>query len=47
MVTMMGAPERVTPYQRCTRGDGVLDNGLAVFELTAAGWRPSEPPSRG
>ena len=33
MVTIMGAPERVTPYQRCTRGDGVLDNGLAVFEF--------------
>ncbi len=33
MVTIMGEPERVTPYQRCTRGDGVLDNGLAVFEF--------------
>jgi len=33
MVTVMGAPERVIPYQRCTRGDGVLDNGLAVFEF--------------
>ncbi len=33
MVSIMGAPERVTPYQRCTRGDGVLDNGLAVFEF--------------
>ncbi len=32
-VSVMGAPERVTPYQRCTRGDGVLDNGLAVFEF--------------
>lgn len=32
-VSIMGAPERVTPYQRCTRGDGVLDNGLAVFEF--------------
>jgi len=32
-VSLMGAPERVTPYQRCTRGDGVLDNGLAVFEF--------------
>jgi predicted dehydrogenase len=32
-VSIMGAPERVTPYQRCTRSDGVLDNGLAVFEF--------------
>ncbi len=32
-VSLMGAPERVTPYLRCTRGDGVLDNGLAVFEF--------------
>ena len=31
-VSILGEPERVTPYQRCTRGDGVLDNGLAVFE---------------
>ena len=45
MVTIMGALERVTPYQRCTRGDGVLDNGLAVFELTArlATVRPPSP----
>jgi len=33
VVSVMGAPERVTPYQRCTRNDGVLDNGLAVFEF--------------
>jgi len=33
MVSLMGAPERVTPYQRSTRHDGVLDNGLAVFEF--------------
>ena len=33
-VSLMGAPERVTPYQRCTRDDGVLDNGLAVFEFS-------------
>ncbi|MDD4103016.1 MAG: Gfo/Idh/MocA family oxidoreductase, partial [Kiritimatiellae bacterium] len=33
MVSIMGAPERVTPYMRCTRKDGVLDNCLAVFEF--------------
>ena len=33
-VTLMGEPEKVTPYLRCTRGDGVLDNSLAVFEYS-------------
>ena len=37
MVSIMGAPERVTPYMRCTRKDGVLDNCLAVFEFDGGG----------
>lgn len=34
VVTLMGEPEKVRPYLRCTRADGVLDNGLAVFEFS-------------
>jgi len=34
VVTLMGDPEKVTAFQRCTRADGVLDNGLAVFEYS-------------
>lgn len=33
-VTLMGEPESVRAFQRCTRADGVLDNGLAVFEFS-------------
>ena len=33
VVSLMGAPEKVTPYLRQTRGDGVLDNCLAVMEF--------------
>jgi predicted dehydrogenase len=34
VVTLMGAPEKISPFQRRTRADGVLDNGLAVFEFS-------------
>jgi predicted dehydrogenase len=34
VVTLMGAPEKVRPFLRRTRSDGVLDNGLAVFEFS-------------
>jgi predicted dehydrogenase len=34
VVSLMGAPENITPYLRQTRGDGVLDNCLAVFEFS-------------
>ena len=34
VVTLMGEPERVRPFLRHTRGDGVIDNGLAVFEFS-------------
>jgi predicted dehydrogenase len=32
VVTLMGEPEKIHPYLRYTRSDGVLDNSLAVFE---------------
>jgi predicted dehydrogenase len=31
-VILLGKPERIHPLSRCTRADGLLDNGLAVFE---------------
>ncbi len=34
VVTLMGEPEKTNPYLRQTRSDGVLDNGLAVFEFS-------------
>ncbi|MFA6561890.1 MAG: Gfo/Idh/MocA family oxidoreductase [Verrucomicrobiia bacterium] len=34
VVTLMGEPEKVRPFLRRTRSDGVLDNGLAVFEFS-------------
>ncbi len=34
VVTLMGEPEKITPYLRQTRADGVLDNCLAVFEFS-------------
>lgn len=34
VVSLMGEPERITPYLRQTRSDGVLDNCLAVFEFS-------------
>ena len=34
VVSLMGEPEKITPYLRQTRGDGVLDNCLAVFEFS-------------
>lgn len=33
IVSLMGEPEKITPYMRVTRGDGVLDNCLSVFEF--------------
>ena len=33
VVSLMGEPEKITPYLRRTRADGVLDNSLAVFEF--------------
>lgn len=34
IVTLMGEPEKISPFLRRTRSDGVLDNGLAVFEFS-------------
>jgi len=34
VVTLMGKPENIRPFLRRTRSDGVLDNGLAVFEFS-------------
>jgi predicted dehydrogenase len=36
VVTMMGRPDRVTPFLKGTRGDGLIDNGLAVLEYERA-----------
>lgn len=36
VITVLGRPERVTPFLRCTRGDGVEDNTLAVLEYARA-----------
>ena len=36
VITVLGRPERVTPYLKCTRGDGVEDNTLAVLEYPRA-----------
>ena len=35
-VTLLGRPERVTPFLKCTRGDGVEDNTLVVLEYPRA-----------
>lgn len=34
VVSLMGEPEKINPYLRQTRSDGVLDNCLAVFEFS-------------
>ena len=35
-VTLLGRPDRVTPFLKCTRGDGVEDNTLVVLEYPRA-----------
>lgn len=32
-VILLGAPKRIIPMSTCTRGDGVVDNGLAMMEF--------------
>jgi predicted dehydrogenase len=32
MVTLLGEPEKIHPFPRCTRSDGLVDNCVAVFE---------------
>lgn len=34
--SLLGAPQRITPFLRQTRGDGLIDNGLAVMEYPIA-----------
>ncbi|MEW6356511.1 MAG: Gfo/Idh/MocA family oxidoreductase [Planctomycetota bacterium] len=36
VVSVLGRPERVTPFLKCTRDDGVEDNTLAVLEYAHA-----------
>jgi predicted dehydrogenase len=36
MVTVLGPPQKVTPFNRATRDDRVLDNQVAVFEFSDA-----------
>jgi predicted dehydrogenase len=35
-VAMLGRPDRVVPFQKSTREDGLMDNGLAVLEYPRA-----------
>ena len=36
VIAVLGQPERVTPFLKCTRGDGIEDNALAVLEYARA-----------
>ncbi len=36
IVTMLGKPDKITPYMKQTRSDGLIDNGLAVMEYPRA-----------
>ena len=36
ILLMLGAPDRVTPFLKQTRQDGLIDNGLAVLEYPKA-----------
>lgn len=36
VVSVLGRPERVTPFHKCTRNDGVEDNTLAILEYPCA-----------
>tara|TARA_R100000027_G_scaffold5589_1_gene4568 strand:+ start:11981 stop:13015 length:1035 start_codon:yes stop_codon:yes gene_type:complete len=36
IVTMLGRPDKTTPFLRQTRNDGLIDNGLAVLEYEKA-----------
>ncbi|MDR1964937.1 MAG: Gfo/Idh/MocA family oxidoreductase [Planctomycetaceae bacterium] len=32
IVTLLGEPEKIHPFPRCTRSDGIVDNSVTVFE---------------
>jgi predicted dehydrogenase len=36
VVTLLGRPDNVVSFQKATRGDGLMDNGLAVLEYPRA-----------
>lgn len=36
VVSVLGRPEKVTPFHKCTRGDGIEDNTLALLEYPRA-----------
>ena len=36
VVTMLGRPDKITPFMKQTRNDGLIDNGLAVMEYERA-----------
>ena len=36
VVTMLGRPDKITPFMKQTRNDGLIDNGLAVMEYPCA-----------
>lgn len=36
VLSMLGPPDRTTPFLKCTRDDGLIDNGLAVLEYPRA-----------
>ena len=36
VISMLGKPDKVTPFMRQTRNDGLIDNGLAVLEYPVA-----------
>ncbi len=36
VISMLGRPDRVTPFMKQTRDDGLIDNGLAVLEYKRA-----------
>lgn len=36
VVSVLGRPEKVTPFHKCTRGDGIEDNTLALIEYPRA-----------
>ncbi|WFB36864.1 Gfo/Idh/MocA family oxidoreductase [Kiritimatiellota bacterium B12222] len=36
VIQLLGRPDKITPYMKQTRGDGLVDNGLAVLEYPIA-----------
>ncbi len=36
VISILGMPDKITPFMKCTRADGLIDNGLAVLEYPKA-----------